>query len=236
MSGNFTQQRLLRLASTAPAWCSGIAILAGVLAFFPSAARAANAGWYAGIDAGQSRFTSIGTLGSPIYGHSFSSTDNGYRLSAGYQINSYFGLEVGYVNLGKVAGSNVVYLLCTPLCTPLSESVNTNLKTHGWILEFVGRYPFNDSWAVFARAGGIQAYSELNADYTPNPPLNVTVFQNSSTTSSDLDVTYGLGVQWSFAGNWAARLSWDRYVSLGYQLPMGGFNINLTSIGMVYRF
>ncbi|MGH8312680.1 MAG: outer membrane beta-barrel protein [Gammaproteobacteria bacterium] len=236
LSATTIQRHRVRHACGIPAWLPGIAILAGVLAFSSSTAQAANVGWYVAADAGQSRFTNMDTYGSPIFPDSFSSTDTGYRLSAGYQIDPYFGVEAGYVHFGEVTGSNT-YLggpICPLFCS--SYGVNANLKTHGWALELVGAYPFNARWAIFARAGEIGADSELTVNYTPIPPYYCTFCENASTTSTDVDVTYGLGVRWSFARHWAARLSWDRYVSLAYKLPMRGFNVNLTSIGVVYDF
>lgn len=237
LSRNSAQQPGIRLTSTAPAWWSGIAILAGVLAFIPSAARAANAGWYVVVDAGQSHFTGISSYGSSLYPVSFGGTDNGYRLSSGYWINPYFGLEAGYVHLGRVSGSRTE--LGSPICGIVcaqSYIVNADLKTHGWTLELVGAYPFDDRWTIFARAGGIEADSELTENFTPLAPYYCLFCENSSVTSSDVDVTYGMGVRWSFARHWAARLSWDRYVTLGYKLPTGDFDINLASIGIVYQF
>lgn len=228
---------LVRCTSKAGAWLPPVAILAGALAFSPAAAWADNAGWYAGVDAGQSLFTDIRAYGSPIYPDSFRSTGTGYRLSAGYKINHYFGLEAAYVDLGKVTGSYTTLGggFCGLICAQ-SYIVNGIVKTRGWTLELVGSYPFNDRWQIFVRAGDIQANSELNASYTPIPPYNVALFQNFSDTSSDTDVTYGLGVKWLFAGHWAARLSLDRYVSMGHELRIGSFNVALTSVGVVYQF
>lgn len=228
---------LVRRTGKAGAWLPLVAILVGALAFSPAAAWADNAGWYAGVDAGQSLFADIRAYSSPIYPHSFDKTGTGYRLDGGYKFNSYFGLEAAYVNLGNVTGSytNFGGGFCGLICAQ-SYIVNGVLKTRGWTLELVGSYPFNDHWQVFVRAGDIQANSELTASYTPIPTYNVTLFQNFSDTSSDTDVTYGLGVQWSFATNWAARLSLDRYVSMGHELRIGSFNVALTSIGVVYQF
>ena len=214
----------------------GIAILTGEI-FLSPAVLANNTGWFVAADAGQSRFTNIGPYGSPVYPDSFNSTDNSYRLASGYWLNPYFGLEAGYVHFGAVTGSymNPGSPICGIVCAE-SYIVNADLKTHGWILELVGAYPFNARWAIFARAGEIAADSELNANYTPIAPYYCLFCENTSTTSSDVDVTYGMGLRWSFANHWAARLSWDRYVSLGYKLPVDGFNINLASIGVVYEF
>lgn len=217
-------------------WMLRIAVLAGAMVLSP-AVLANTTGWYVAADIGQSRFTGMGTYGSPIYTNSFGSTDTGYRLSGGYQFNPYFRLEASYVHLGEVTGNytNPGGPYCGLICAQ-SYIVNADLKTHGWTLELVGAYPFNNRWTIFARAGEIEADSELTEDFTPIAPYYCLFCENSSVTSSDVDVTYGMGVQWSFARHWAARLSWDRYVTLGYKLPMGDFNINLTSVGIAYDF
>lgn len=215
-----------------------LAILTGGWAFASLAAQAGNPGWYVGVDAGQSRFSGLDANGSPTYPSTASQTDSGYRLSAGYDFNPYLGVEAGYVNLGKVAGSAnlaalpIVCLPPTAECSLMPSEVSANLKTHAWTLEFVGSFPFGDEWLLFGRAGGVRANSEL---------ISHESFSNNTTstsdwTSSDFDGTYGLGLQWSFANDWAARLSWDRYASLGHDLPIGKFDVNLTSLGIVYQF
>lgn len=231
-------------------WLQAIAILAGTAVVSPIA-LAGNTGWYVGADAGQPRFTGVEPSGSPVQPYqpySFSSTDTGYRLSAGYRFNPYFGLEAGYVDLGKITGSSneppagihTLAICGGPNCPPVLRSfaVAGKLKTHGWTLAFVGSYPFDDRWAVFGRVGAIQAHSELDTHVTPVPLPNLSFIGPSTTsvTNNDVDATFGLGLQWSFASDWAARLSWDRYASLGHDLPMGKFNVNLTSLGIVYQF
>lgn len=225
----------------------GAALLAGAF-LSPAAALAGNAGWYVEADAGQSRFSGLSANWStrypfPNFGGSFGATHAGYRLAVGASFNSYFGLELGYVHLGEVTGARTVISpgFCgtiTPFCVaPTSYTVNASVLSRGWTLEAVGTFPFNESWAIFGRAGGIQAYSRLEDDVTPIPPYNSAGYIGANErTANDLDVTYGLGVQWSFAADWAARLSWDRYASLGSDLPTRSFNVNLTSLGIVYQF
>ncbi|MGH8278298.1 MAG: outer membrane beta-barrel protein [Gammaproteobacteria bacterium] len=217
-----------------------IAILAGGLALVSLAARAADDGWYVGADAGQSHFTGMNSPGV-VVPQGFGDTDSGYRLTAGYNFDGTFSVEGGYVHLSEVTGSTTELgatpggWTCGIICAQ-SYILNAELSAHGWVLEAVGRYPFTDQWAIFVRAGGIRAASELSLRFTLIPPYNSCFCQNSSDTSQDTELTYGLGVRWSFASNWAARLSWDRYAGLGHDLPIGSFNVSLTSLGIMYQF
>lgn len=221
-----------------PVRLAGVVILLCGVAFLPVTALAANGNWYVAADVGQSHFSDIHTDGNLIYPAPYSYTDTGYRLSAGYEIGRYLGVEAGYIHMGEVTGSNTV--IGNPFCGLIcmqSYIVTANLETRGWVLELVARYPFNNCWEVYARAGGIQAHSELDANYKTIPPYNSAPFPPTvSNTSADLDRTYGVGVSWLFARSWMARLGWDRFVSLGYQLPIGSFNVSLTSLGIAYQF
>ncbi len=209
-----------------------------------SIALADNSGWYVAADAGQSKFTGTGDLNSANYAPITNTTDTGYRLNAGYQFNQYFGLEAGYVDFGQVTG-NASYIgsypppgsnTCGLLCQ-FSYDVNLNLKTHGWTLVLTGTYPFDDGWSISARAGEIDAHSELNIGVVPLPPYQAgeqPYSQNLSNTN--WEGTYGLSLNWLFADHWAARLNWDRYTNLGNDSSVGHYNVNLASLGIVYRF
>jgi OmpA-OmpF porin, OOP family len=213
------------------------------LIFSLSATLADSDGWYVAADAGQSDFTGTADLNSADYAPILSNTDSGYRLSAGYQFNQYFGLEVGYADFGRVNGNGSVVgppppglSSCGYLC-PMSYDVNLNLKTHGWTLAFIGSYPFNEEWSISARVGEIDAHSELNIDDVPIPPYETGEQPYSeSFTSTNWRGAYGLSLNWLFAERWAARLSWDRYVNLGNNNNIGSYDVNLASLGIVYRF
>lgn len=237
------QDSITRWPST---WFMGIAILAVVTAFCTRAARASSDGWYVTAEVGQSHFTDIGTFGSPIYPDSFGKTTTGYGLGAGYVFTRYFGLEGGYVNFGDVAGSAAlgIYPVCVPPFCPTLQAfnVNSDLKSYGWRLELVGTIPLEDGWTIYARGGGIEMHTEMNTVTAPcgnclNPfPSGNLVSGTTRNTSNDFDATYGVGVEWFFTNYWSARLSWDRYTSVGKDIPMGSFNLSLTSIGIVYSF
>lgn len=218
-----------------------ITMLITCFVFLPAVALADNSGWYVAADAGQSNFIGTGDVPSLVSVH-FTSASSGYRLSSGYQFNTYLGIEVGYVDLGQVTGSTYFVTPLNgpgPLCVPcqFSYDINATLKGRGWTFELTGTYPITNNWFVFARAGVIDARSEVDAYYTPISPWEATEQPfDLNHVSTDWDSTYGLGVDWSFAEHWAARLSWDRYSSLGQSGITGTYSVNLASLGIMYRF
>lgn len=241
-----------------------IAILATVFALLPAATLADNSGWYIAADAGQSHFTGIAGQGpqwvnSAVYNRdvyvvkgpttTYTDNDAGSRLSAGYQFNSYWGLEVSYVDLGQAtAAGNGVVAANLPLDVPNffvfsgfnTYNVNAKLSAQGWGLAVTGSYPFNDHWSVFARAGVIDARVELDLDSTITTQATqggtFGVPPNTSMASTNWKGTYGLGVKWSFVDHWTLRLGLDRYANLGDSSSTGTYSVDLASLGIVYSF
>jgi opacity protein-like surface antigen len=64
---------------------------------------------------------------------------------------------------------------------------------------------------------------------TPAPGTNT----NASTDEANL--SYGVGVQWDFAKNVTLRAEWKRFVDVG-DANTGEFDLNLYSVGLLFRF
>ena len=225
-----------------------------LLMALPAIANADSSGWYIAADVGRSHFGDVAaqsdqivtqisqdTSGGPPATTS-TDTDTGYRLTGGYQFSPYWGLEASYVDFGRATiTENAASLRGCPPNTPppyclgpeVGGVVDATLKAHGWVLAGTAAYPFNDQWSVFGRLGVISGNVELDVNSTPiyaDPP------SVSDSSSGHLHTTYGVGVNWSFANHWSARLGWDRYLSLGNSSTTGKYTLELTSIGLVYRF
>ena len=221
----------------------------------PAIANADSSGWYIAADVGRSHFGDVGAQSFQIVtligqdyvpGSSLPITsddsDTAYRLTGGYQFDAYWGLEIGYVDFGSatITEDPAVLSACPPNSIPMgcrgpdgNGIVDAKIKTHGWVLAGTAAYPFNDQWSVFGRLGVISGNVELDVNSTPifaNPP------SVSDSSSGHLNTTYGVGVNWSFANHWSAQLGWDRYLSLGNSSTTGKYTLELTSIGLVYRF
>ena len=159
-----------------------------------------------------------------------------YRLTGGYQFDAYWGLEISYVDFGKATiTEDPAALTVCPICLQpaISGVVDATIKAHGWVLAGTATYPLNDRWSLFGRLGVIDANVDLDVNSTPiyaNPP------SVSDSSSGHLNTTYGVGVEWSFANHWSARLNWDRYLSIGNSNTTGKYTLELTSVGIMYRF
>lgn len=238
----------------------------------PAAAFATQPGWYIAIDGGQARYSGVagnaaGWLSLPptdvpppqpdsdtlvscctrAATVSFGSTDTAYRLTAGYQFNRYFGLEIGYVDLGSIdaAGHGTfsfsyqcpIDTLCPDLIGGEGYASSAHLGDRGWVLAMTGSWPLDSHWSLFGRAGMFDSHARLDVTTTPDSsesPANPFAANSLHESATDWEPTYGVGVDYSPIDHWALRLGWDRYASLGDRSTAGTFSVNLVSLGVVF--
>lgn len=132
-------------------------------------------------------------------------TDAGYKLYGGGMFSRHLGLELGYVDLG---------------------SANRNggtLKAYGVNFALVGRAPLSDMLSVNGRLGGLYSWTRVN---TP-------VVGAQRGHEDGFGWSYGAGLQWDFARQWAARLDADRY---RIESVSGRDDVELYTAGVVYKF
>src|SRR5579863_2313799 len=202
--------------------------LSMLLLALPLSAMASD-GWYASVDPGQSQFTGLQNSDGPFVPvKTFPGLHErvfGYRFAAGYRFNQYFGVEAGYVDLGKADKSGVVILCVDPMgCAPVP--FDFTVKTHGYVAEATGNWPLGDAWSLYGRVGGFASHSEVQTN----------LFLGNARSASDTTLVYGAGVAWSFSERLALRFSYDRYGNLGDTGSTGKFGVNLASLGLVYSF
>lgn len=177
--------------------------------------------------------------------------DTGYRLSVGYQFNPYLGLEAGYVHLGSVDASGGGSYGEGPVCFPppgvctFAIVVNVpyrstaTLAVHGWDLVATGSWPISTQWSLFAQLGAFDARTRVDMESAPQDAADAAATNaepsDARYSTTRWEPTYGVGVNWSPLDRWALRLGWDRYAHLGDGHTIGRFDINLLSVGVVYR-
>jgi len=208
-----------------------ISLLAFSLAALPLPAMADNGGWYAAADLGRVHYSEgvVAPLGPcsisfcvTLFNEDLNGT--GYRLSGGYQFDEHWGLEAGYADLGKA--SDTVCIFCRT--TTLSFLETTQVKAHGWTVDGTGTLPMGEAWSLTGRLGMIDGHVETQV-------ANFSSVSFSATTSS-WRWTLGGSLNWALAEDWMLRLSFDQYRRLGETNSTGQFNVNLTTLGVVYRF
>lgn len=200
----------------------GCAVVAGPFAM------ADDAGWYGGINAGQSRATiddariTSGLLGSGFTTSSIadSDRDTGYKLYGGYRVNKNFAIEGGYFNLGTFGFRAT---------TVPAGTLSGNIKLQGLNLDAVGILPITEKFSAFGRIG--LNYADTVDSFTSTGAVTVL---NPNPSKKETNLKVGLGVQYDFTESLAMRAEIERY-RINDAVGNKG-DIDLVSIGLVYRF
>lgn len=184
--------------------------------------------WYGGINIGQAREhfdhdrTARSVLGPGFATTSIThdNTDTGYKLYVGRRFHRNFAIEGGYFNLGKFDFSAV---------TVPAGTLTGNMKVQGLNLDLVGILPITDRFSAFGRFGLTNARTKDSFSGT-----GAAVAFNTNPSRRDTNYKFGAGLQYDFNYNLGMRLEAERY-RINDGVGNKG-NIDLFSIGLVYRF
>jgi OOP family OmpA-OmpF porin len=143
------------------------------------------------IAAGDSKFTASSNNGSTISS----------RVQAGYQINSGFAVEAGYVNLGNYSYSATGGNLSSPYS--FSSTISASY------FDAVGIMPLGATrWSVFGKVGVAHTNSTSMAGVAPS-------FAGASRTG----FTSGVGIKYEFANGISIQYEADNY-DVGLSAPV----------------
>jgi OmpA-OmpF porin, OOP family len=135
-------------------------------------------------------------------------TGTAWRASAGLMANNYWGVELGYIDLGKMARAG------------------GQTKAQGLNLSLVGRAPVWQSFSVFGKLGATYGRTETS---TAGPATGVT-----AGTERGMGLSYGVGIGYDFTPRLSATLEWDsndfRFAGTGRD------QVRSTSLGLQYRY
>jgi len=174
--------------------------LAGAAAFvaLPAYSQAqpwySHPGPYAGLSIGQVRYH-----GPDIGGQPTDRTSGGGKLWGGLQFGPFLATELGYADIGKTGSSFA------------------DVKTKGFFLDVVGRFPFTPELSGFARVGGYWSEAKTSLGIT-----------DRSTKAK-----YGIGVQYDFDPHMGVRGEYERYQVDLFNTDVG---VDMYSIGFNYKF
>lgn len=206
------------------------------LAAVTSPASAADSGWYAGVDLGQSKYDvmqpNVTALSQDLAEQGFpntsseSDTATAYGVDVGYQFFRYLAVEGGYTDFGSSTGD--VSITLTP---PGNAHINIHAK--GETLFAVGILPVSDSFSFFGKLG-LLAYSQ---DFTGSVSV-AGVGSQTVPKSSDSGTTSGIGVGANFDINdrFGLRLGFTRFHSVGNANNTGEGTIDLGYLQLLVHF
>ena len=183
-------------------------------------------GFYVGANVGYSK-ADVGDpeLPAPF---TYSSTnrdesDTGAKVFAGYRFTRHLALEAGYTRLGKFSHSGTA--------TPGGGTSFVEVKMDGWNVDLVGILPLQNNFSIFGRIGAFFSESRLTASATA--PLVVT---RTNAKERETNLKVGAGVQYDFTPAFGLRAEWERYANVGKSTTSGELDVDLFSLGLLYRF
>ena len=189
---------------------------------------AADSGWYAGVNVGQSKAKIDdpriigGLLGAGIDTTAIKDDDRhfGYKLFGGYQFNKYFALEGGYFDLGKFGFSAT---------TVPPVGLTGNIKLNGVNLDAVATLPITARFAAFGRVGYQYAYAK-----DAFAGSGAVIVQDPKRSKYSANYKFGVGLQYAFTESFGVRAEAERY-RVDDAVGNKG-DVDLFSVGLLYRF
>lgn len=139
----------------------------------------------------------------PVFGtrQGFASSEANYEVTAGWNFNKHFGVEVGYTKFGDATDNYELPLACNELGCQ-SRQWTAEMKMTGFRAFLVGSLPLSDRVDAYAKVGAIRWDAnydgfERNANVVPDqdPPLPVAERNEPvSYTDDSTDLAVGLGL------------------------------------------
>jgi len=145
----------------------------------------------------------------PIPGAKCDDKDTTWKVFGGYKINRNFAVEAGYADLGSFDRT----------APGLSASVDAKI----FDLVGVGAFPLANNFSLYGKFGLYR--SDVDAQALGKTKNN--------------DWTYGVGAQYNFTQNLAARLEWQRYQSVEFKRvngTTGDGDIDVVNVGVLFAF
>jgi OOP family OmpA-OmpF porin len=136
-------------------------------------------------------------------------SDTAWRILGGYQLNRNFAVEAGYHDFGKASQS--------------IPGLSADFKAKAWEIVGVGAVPIGSQFALYGKAGFYRGEVDVRTG-------------GQSTEETNTDLTFGFGAQYNFNRQLGLRAEWQRYADMGDNSTIGESDVDVLSVGIVYRF
>ncbi len=184
--------------------------------------------FYGGAGLGQSRSNiDDNRINAALIGAGATSTsithdkqDASYKVFGGYQFNPYFGMELGYFNLGEFGFKST--------STP-SGTLDGRIKLTGMNIDLVGAMPMNDQLSFIARVGVHNARAQDSFTST-----GAVVVTNPNPEKRETNYKAGFGFAYKFSPSMSLRGELERY-RVNDAVGSKG-DINMASLSLVFPF
>jgi OOP family OmpA-OmpF porin len=172
-----------------------------------------------------------GAVGQSQNANPTSESQDSYMGFLGYQMNSKWSIEGGYVDLGKTSYSGTVTSggVTGTLNLTTKSKATTLAAVRTWV---VPDYFGNNSFSFLAKFGIAQVKSTVDGTVSITIPTLLTASGSGSVSYTKKGVTFGLGAKYDFDQNWSLRMEADSFDTGQYAYG----RIPVYSAGLSYIF
>lgn len=226
---------------------SALSLLFASLVALPAAAQTSP--WYIGAAAGQSKAASslvtdreatIGSGNEPNMQTSSDLKDTAGKVFGGYRLTPVFALEAHWTSLGEQRIDNAFDV---PFGLTGKGGVRTEREVEGYGLDLVAGWEVAPGLSLFGRVGAFRADITTDTEIFGDTRFaDGTEGNFRSASQNETVLKAGLGAEYAFTRNLAARLEWERFADVGKQLTpesrgdTGEADHDAWWLGVVFRF
>ena len=184
----------------------------------------------ADFDAGVSgTFTNAGfTVLNPASTLETSSTE--FHGLFGYKFSSYYGFELGFVDVGKLSYSASMTLTGGGLPSPSPGSISGEVSSKGPLLSVIGTIPLQKRWEIFGRLGLFYADTTIDLDAKISG-----VAGSSSVSARSTDWALGIGGALNLNRRFSIRLEYQKLKDVGDPDQTGQSDVDVIDLGLLIR-
>lgn len=148
----------------------------------------------------------------------------------GYRIFRYMAVEAAYLDLGTLERTERFDFVFPP-----NAFIETrrDLRTSGPAASVLGILPIGDQWELYARLGVF--FADMELDSRPIGGSVVVIDGSDSITFGSESLQWGAGAQFNWGEHWSVRLDLQRFESVGEDNGAGEADIDLLSLGVLFR-
>jgi OOP family OmpA-OmpF porin len=174
------------------------------------------------VDLDKGRLDGILTsAGAAALSSSLDKNDTGYKIQVGYQVNPNLAVEGGWIDLGKASYS----------ATFTGGNAKADVKASGFNIAALGILPINASFSFFGKLGLIDAKVDASAS-----AVGAGGAAWASATATNWKPYLGLGGTFNVNKQIGIRAEYEQFNKLGDANTTGRGNVDLLSLGVVFKF
>lgn len=140
----------------------------------------------------------------------------------GYRIFRYAAFEASYADLGTLSEYQGAIYTSVTIIPPVSSK----LETKGPSASVLAIMPVGERWELYLRGGIL--WADQKVSHWSNSVTRATTYGSDP-------ILFGAGTQFDFGAHWTVRLDFQRFNDVGKEHGIGEADIDVWSLGVLFR-